>query len=443
MALVLQGLFAPTINAAEPLRISVPIITTGAALGSTAQFGITGASVGSTYVVETSTDLKAWSPAASLSEVSLPNFEKTVFLGARQAQFFRIVQYWPQVMVSSDSSTPGYQIAAAGSTNVTAGVFNLRLPAGGARVLRFPLKLTSGSPRSLIAVKLWNGTVQVGEAIFVGGSTNALATLIEGVGTAGNFLRITAKVDLSTQGPADPGIPGDFVTVDYDDSPPAGFEPRAVSLATGQNLNFTGQTHSSVVRVFRSFPVIKQIPLPATGMDDGQLIAWSVTANSTGPVGLGKVSIALDGFGVSDVNVIVYAYTDPSFSQPVSGVGSDGALVPTQLVSMVGTNHRAEVYPQSVSGIRTPLEIPAGTTRYFLARGGFGNKANASITATLLTEEGDRNIGTFSQIDTPLRGFFIWSPNSLTTTSHADSDWVNSYGLQGLFPNGFSQTRIP
>jgi hypothetical protein len=77
------------------------------------------------------------------------------------------------------------------------------------------LKLTSGNPGDLVQVRLFNSSgVQVGTAIFTGGSTVATSTLTTTlVANAVKQTTLIVKADIAAIGIGQPATPGDLVQV--------------------------------------------------------------------------------------------------------------------------------------------------------------------------------------------------------------------------------------
>ncbi len=343
--------------------------------------------------------------------------------------------------VSTDPTSPSYSLVTPG-VNVVMGVYKIRAVAEAIRIDTLGLSLSTGAYSGDIqSVTLWDGNVLLGNALFTGGSQNTVVVLQTPLYISVDTDRaLVVRANLSPIGVGLPGRSGDDIRIDFDS---ANLQNTvAQGLITGANTPVSGSTSVAAKRLVKSFPTVAQIPLPMAGVDsDGRLIAFSVHADAAGPIGIGKMSFAMLASGVGMVTGAVYGYTDSALSQPIPGFAPDGLLAPAELVNPYeGQSNRAE-FRLEVNGVPTILEIPAGQTRYFLVRGGFSSKNNAYITTYLLTEEGSTPIATFLDLDQFPFGFFMWTPNSYGISGYAETDWLNSFGVEGMAPNGLSQTR--
>ena len=218
--------------------------------------------------------------------------------------------------------------------------------------------------------------------------------------------------------------------------------------ATGQNsginIQGSGSTAVSGVRIFKSYPTIALDALP-NGITDGRLIRFKVTANAAGNVGITqfKFSIATTSVVVSAIKM--YGFTDAAYSQGISGVGSGGLVNTTDAVP---TATAFTITPTGATN--STIQVPAGQTYYFQVQGtvsGTGTSFNAAT--TLLGDSAYPSLAS-----TPANSAFVtgsaaltsdnnlvWSPNATTTAVAADNDWTNGYGLPGLPSSGIIQNR--
>lgn len=341
--------------------------------------------------------------------------------------------------VSPDASTPAYAIAAGGTTGVTLGVLRFDASDQDMKIDRVALQMSNSvatsSPSDLIQVTLWDGTTQVGTALFTGTNRYATSTLTQNVIVPANgYKTLTLKGDLSAIGTGQPGHQGSLIQVDYDGNDSMG--TRAIGQSSGSVINAypVGDTTFAGVRVFKSFPTFARLSVPSTTLASGTntIYRFSVTSNSSGGISINELTINLATSSINALaNLNVYAYTDSGFSSPVSGF-SNGLLTGSIAVPTVGNNE----YDLGTD----ELAIPAGTTYYFEV------KVDATITATTGTSQITTKIVGDSAFPTPtatlmstadtIEGLandnFIWSPNATTTSQTTHADWTNGYGVLGL-----------
>lgn len=345
---------------------------------------------------------------------------------------------------SVDSSSPSFALAAAGSTGVNAGVFKFRATNEAVNLTKVGLVLTSGTASDVSTVYLYNGATLLGSATFTGSNTTATSTLNSPLSLPANTdVLITIKADLRNIGSSEVGTEGQLVKIDVTNGEGSG-------VSSGSTLTVGGVTAGvNGLRMFKSFPVLAQDSLASTGVSDGKLMRFKVTANSANPVGLYNLNFTLatssfgTGGGVSSVKVMVYS--DSAYSSPVSG--TYGAA--TGQFGSTGTPD-ASAPTINYSATTNPLQIPAGITYYFQVEATVSSTVTGtSVTTTL---NGDAayivaaNLGSF-QVSTTTGALadanndFIWSGNATTTAVFNANDWANGYGVLGLPSGGFSQTR--
>lgn len=371
--------------------------------------------------------------------------------------------------VSTDSSSPSYTIASAGTTGVTAGVFKFRSTNDSVNLQRIVLKLTntaSSSDKDLVTAHLFDGNTEIGQATFTGGNTFATSTLSTPVSVMRDTDKlITVKVDLGTIGASSPvALDGHLIAVDIDGNDSTGTYGTGIGSGVRVNAAFTGSTVSGI-RMFKSFPTVAAIALPSNAVTDGRLMRFSVTADSKGPVGIVNFNVTLSTSSAIVTSVNAYAFTDSSFSQAVSGVNTGGQLLATSIdTSKYVNSPTLAIYPQTTAAATTTIQIPAGTTRYFEIRGTVTAAASATNYSVVTTLKGDTAypltnntyfMTTFSTTSTKGLGGptgaiadgniglnnFLWSPNATTTAGVNDVDWTNGYAVPGLPSNGLIQSR--
>ncbi len=358
--------------------------------------------------------------------------------------------------VTIDSSTSNYSVVASGSTGVTIGTFKFRATNEAVNLSKIGLVLSTSTAADVGTVSLYNGAPLIGTATFTGSNTIATSTL-NGAGLAlakDTDVLITIKADLANIGSSETGTEGRLVKIDVTNA-------EGTGVASGATLQVGGVTAGvNGVRMFRSYPTVSSDTLATTGVADGKLMRFKITASPSGPVGIFSLdfSIATSSFstggGVTNPKVMVYS--DSSYSLPVSGnygvatgqFGSNG---------FVGSATNAGSFTASTTGSYVPLQIPAGTTYYFQVEATVSSvTTGTSVTTTLNGDSAyiasaNLPLGTVGPT-VPLvssttgaiadtNNDFIWSGNATSTAVTASLDWANGYGISGLPSGGISTTR--
>ena len=187
--------------------------------------------------------------------------------------------------VTVDSSSPSYAIAAGGATGVTTSVVKFRAANEAITLTKLGLTLTatsgSGNKSSdLVSVYVYDGSTLVGTATFTGANTSATSTLTTTVTLPKDTDKtLTIKADFADIGTGQAGTPGDLVKIDPLNAEGTGAS-SGTTIQTGATAGVAG------VRIFNTFPTLGQDSLSGTGVADGKLLRFKVTANSAGPVGL-------------------------------------------------------------------------------------------------------------------------------------------------------------
>lgn len=328
--------------------------------------------------------------------------------------------------VSKDSSSPAYKVVAAGATGVTVGAFKFRPTNEGVWLNKLGLSLTntaSSSAADLGTVYLYQGTTMIGTATFTGSNTIATSTMIDldpiTIGTQVPLLAkdvdtvITVKADLAAQGTSQPGVPGHLIAIDYNSADATGQD-------SGVNIQGSGSTAVAGVRVFKSYPTFDYTATGATasnGVND--LLVLSVTAPSSGPIKLNKLSFT--------IGTTTATLTSPTFTGPNGSVG-------TVALNGAGTAITATFD----SGSNTAdAEVAAGTTKTYTLRGTVsltGSNTTGSVSTALKADTAYPSLAGFmTDASTLSASNMIWSPQSTTSPAAAGNDWTNGYGLGGCF----------
>lgn len=326
--------------------------------------------------------------------------------------------------VTLDASSPAYKLVAAGTNDVVIGAYRLRASGESVMLQKIGLKLTNGVPGDLNKVTLYDGATKVGEVFFIFGSSASVTLLSNVLVPKDTDKVLTIKGDLSPIGTGETvTVSGHLVQVDF-------LSGQGVGTTSGTVVNASGATAVAGVRVMKSFPIISLDSVPAgAGLADGRLMRFKVTADSHGPIGLGGLALAVfpNSASLGVIDIKLYAFEDSSYSTPASGVSYDG---------MVPATNAGSWWPAPAS----PIQVPAGATRYFEVRGTVsGVTSGSAVTTMLLGDSAYSGIGIYSIQKE--KGYFVWSPNSVSQSVKSDNDWTNGYGISGLPAAGLSYTR--
>lgn len=361
--------------------------------------------------------------------------------------------------VTGDTSGTSYKVVSANTSGVTVASYRFKATNDNVNLQRIVLKLTntaSSSSSDLTMAHIFDGATEVGTAVFTGGSTIATSSLSTPVVLTRDTDKIlTVKVDL---GPISNSsavtVSGHLIAVDVDSNDTTG--TYGTGIGSGVRVNATGSTSigSTGLRVFKSYPTFAQDTVSASGLSaNAPLLRFKVTADSKGPVNIAKFLLNLATSSVTVSGINVYAFTDFSYSQGLSGVSSGGQLVQTSISTAGYANSpNIAIYPQSIAGATTTIQVAAGSTMYFEVRASTVTTSGTTYNV-VTTVKGDTAyplvsntyfMATTAGIDSGSNSAlnsFIWSPNSTTTPSVSDVDWTNGYALPGLNSSGLSQSR--
>ena len=119
------------------------------------------------------------------------------------------------------------------------------------------------------------------------------------------------------------------------------------------------------------------------------------------------------------------------------------------------------IYPQTIAGATTTIQVAAGSTMYFEVRASTVTTSGTSYNV-VTTLKGDTayplvnntyfmgtvastsGLATTPNLDggsNSALNRLLWSPNSTTTPTVNDVDWSNGYAIPGLPSSGISQSR--
>ncbi|MBP9669095.1 MAG: peptidoglycan-binding protein [Candidatus Pacebacteria bacterium] len=333
--------------------------------------------------------------------------------------------------VSVDSSSPSFMVVAAGSTGVNAGVVKLRASNEDVSLTKLGLHLTSGDEGDVLSVDIYDGATKVGTAYFTSG-TYATSTLTTAVTLPkDNDKTLTLKANLAGIGSSESGLPG--VTVKVDPSYAEGS-----GLASGSTLYDIAEIGVAGFGMYKSFPTLAlesgSQALGSTGIADGRLIRFKVTADAKGPVGIAGLGFSISTTTVNVTNVALYGYTNSTYSSAISGQGTSGQIGSTIATWTFGAENK--IVPTT-----NAVQVPAGQTYYFELRGSVSGATTGSSVVTTLN--GDSTAQAITQAVTATTTHsFAWSGNSTSTSNlTGDADWTNGYSIEGLPSSGLIQTR--
>lgn len=326
--------------------------------------------------------------------------------------------------VSVDSSSPSYSMGVAGNTGVTMGVYKFRATTESIQLTKLGLKLTSGSASDIVQAYVYSGATLVGTAVFTGintAATSTLSTPVTLVKDADTIL--TIKADLAAVGTSQPGTEGALIKID-----PANAQGNGVSSGITINTGATGGV--SGVRLLKTAPTFALDTISSSGLADGRLMRFRITANAAGALGINKFTFAIATSSANVSSIQLFSYTDSAYSSPISGQGTNGQIGAT--VDGVGSA------AFTINPTTDPVQVPAGTTRYFELRASVSGVVTGSSAVTVL--QGDSSfdgMGTASGVS----GNFVWSPNAVGVSTTGTADWTNAFGAAGLPASGLIQTR--
>ena len=366
------------------------------------------------------------------------------------------------LLASTDAASPGYTIASAGQSGVLMGVYKIRATNEDIDLTREGLKLTntaSSSASDLISVSLYDGATLVGTAVFTGTTNSATSTLSTPLRITRDADKlITVKVDFAAIGASSPATEGHLIAIDIDTAGAASVgNTQGTGVQSGSTVDATGSTAVAGVRLFKTYPTLALDTLPGSGVSDGRLMRFKVSADPAGNLSISKFTISLSTTSATVTSVNVFGFTDSGYSQPISGVNTGGQFLTTSACTGgCGSAPTLAIYPQTTGAATTTVSVSAGSTRWFEVRGTVtGTATTYSVTATLKGDSSYPAVGacitssltpcmlTASGVDatTGGAGQFIWSPNATTSVTVNGNDWTNGFGVNGLPQNGLIQTR--
>lgn len=389
------------------------------------------------------------SPSISVTGVTSSN-DVTETVSASNGQTMSVGA--GSITITTDSSSPSYAVAAAGTTGNIVGMYKIHATNDAVNLMTLGLKLTnsaSSSASDLVNVTIWDGATQVGSVVFTGSNTVATSTLTMASPTGVNIPKdgdkvLTVKADFSGIGTSQPGTEGHLIAIDVNGSDTTATQGLGVGSGATINLATAGSSASTAVsgvRLFKSYPTFAKVTVPTNTLNNGEqsLLRFKVTASTAGDVGIYKFTVRVATTSATVTGINVRAYTDSAFSTPVSGLTSDGSMLASALAGTAWASSATdlEIFAQTSGSASTTVQVPAGATRYFDV---VGTVSGASTGASVQTQlQGDAAypalsgfMGTALQINNDSNNDFIWSPNATSTSVNASNDWTNGFGLVGL-----------
>jgi len=338
------------------------------------------------------------------------------------------------VLAASVPTPISYTQVAGGTQNVTVGTVTLQPTSGSVSLQNLGLKLNSNfassSDLTSGVVTIWSGSTQIGTVSFNGKTPSSgsylASTTIAGFNLPQNVQTVlTFKAGIASIGIGQSAMSGHEIRVGL-------AEAQGTSGSTQVDTgSLTATLPTTGVAIFESYPTVAQSSfLPSNGIADGRLIAFSVTANSNNPVGIYKLSFTEATTSATVTSPSLYVYADSGFSQPAGGTTNGiGGTTVESLNSITTTFNNA-------------LEIPAGTTEYFLLKGTVSASGSTyNVATTLQGDNADDAPAMFVASNVPTSANFVWSPNSTTTSATTTPDWTNSFGVSGLPTIGITENR--
>lgn len=355
---------------------------------------------------------------------------------------------------SADASSPSYKLSVANTTGNVMGVLNVHAANEAITLNKIWLGLTntaSSSPSDLTEVSIWDGSTKLTTISFTGASTTAPSAAFAYTVPKDSDKTLTIKADFAQIGNGQPITKsGRFIVLDY-------LSAEATGADSGVTVYGSGTAAFSGTRLFKSVPTIAKVSVPTNTLDNGtkSLLRFKVSADAAGPVSISKFTLRIATTTASVTGVNIYAYTDSGFSTPVSGLSSAGQMMATDLLATGNVVWKTSatnlaVYAQTSAAASTTVQVPAGGTRYFEVLGTVAGAASGASVSTQLqgdpsfpnnspaVDNGDmhqasRVDGIVANGNDGVRDFFIWSPNSTSTSASVnDADWTNGYGVVGL-----------
>ena len=338
-------------------------------------------------------------------------------------QAIALTQNGTLTVTTNTSQSPAANAVASAGSAVTVGIMDFTAANEDIALTKLGLKLTNATASTTVSdlseITLWDGSTQVGSLVISTGTTGT-STITNFTIPKGQSKSLTVKTVLTSIGTDLPARQGTLMAVDLIGAGNA----QGTGQASGVTItSSSAATTFSGVRVFKTFPTVDRLASGSSGIDsalngttDETVMGFSIKADSTGKMSLYKFTfnVATTGVTADSLNVYAYnSYSSGTFSSPVSGIGSGGKFLNTDVdleTKWAAASTDLEVYPQTTAAASTTVDIAAGATMYF--------KVVATITG-------------------------VGSGDSLTTTLKGDSAYPSLAALMGNYVNIEAAATVP
>lgn len=395
--------------------------------------------------------------------------------------------------VALDPSSPSERYGIAGKSDVVSSIFKLTSQYEAIKLTKFGFNLSSAtaSTSDVVKVSFWDGATKVGEAVFTSNNYRGTTTLTsdfiipkDGDKILSTTVELIAKTSIGRQNTTG-GDTGHLVVINWDAT--ALIATEGIGQSSGTTLNTSGATDTAAkgIRIVKAYPTLERLAVPVNTLTNGDmdLYRFKVTAPADGDIGLFKFSFRISSTTIATTSSFrLFAYTDSGFSSQAYAINpinsNDVSCVEgnslerenitncnanTSPIKSASTSQVSIFFDPVTNTPSTPaaeaIQVPSGQSRYFklvgnVARSTVGDAitvalvGDASFFPTLAAPPG--GVG-----NTPPAGiaadtlstaavasssaFFVWSPDSTSTSVVTTNDWLNGYLLPGLPSTEMSQ----
>jgi hypothetical protein len=390
--------------------------------------------------------------------------------------------------IALDAASPSERFGIAGKVDVAGSVFKLNAIYEAIKLTKFGFNLASStaSTSDVVKVSFWDGATRVGEAVFTSGNFRSTTTLTsdfiipkDGDKVLSTTLDLISASSLGRQSTTG-GDSGHLVTINWDAA--ALVTTEGIGQSSGSTLNTSGgsDTAAKGIRIIKTYPTLERLAVPTNTLANGDmdLYRFKVTAPADGTIGLYKFAFRISSTTVATTSSFrLFAYTDSGFSSqayainPVNSNAVDCVEMSSLSLSDLSSSclsttpqkyassSQVNIYFDPVTNTpSTPnseaIQVPAGQSRYFKLVGAVARSTSGDSFSVALV--GDASFfptstappgGGVGIADNSLTiagvmassSFFVWSPNTTTTSATTTNDWLNGYLLPGLPTTEMSQ----
>ena len=373
-------------------------------------------------------------------------------------QLMTLTQNGTLTVTANISQSPASNAVASAGSAVTVGIMDFTAANEDIALTKLGLKLTNATASTTVSdlseITLWDGSTQVGSLVISTGTTGT-STISNFTIPKGQSKSLTIKTVLTSIGTDLPAAQGTLMAIDLIGAGNA----QGTGQASGVTItSSSAATAFSGVRVFKTFPTVERlsgIDSKLNGVTDETVMGFSIKAESAGKMSLYKFTfnVATSGVIADSLNVYAYnSYSSGTFSSPVSGIGSGGKFLNTDLdleSRWAAASTDLEIYPQTTAAASTTVEIAAGATMYFkVVATVTGVGSGDSMTVTLRGDSAYPSLaalmGNYANIEAAATASnnLIWSPRATTTTNSInDRDWINGYNVPTLPAGGVTFSK--